>query len=79
MGQAKRELERAEDLRSAIEAIAIDAKALDYDSDSDVVSSAADDDANKQAFAKIFQAWADGKIDGSPEEIFETAKEVLEL
>ena len=79
MGQAKRELERFDDLRAAIESMAVEVGALDRDPGTEEVSWSGDDDARKLAFAKVFQAWADGKIEGSAEEIFETAKEVLEL
>jgi hypothetical protein len=79
MGMAKRELQEHEDRLAAIEAIGINKKALVHDEASDEISSAEDDDANKQAFASVFQAWADGKISGAPDEVFEAVKAVLEL
>lgn len=33
----------------------------------------------KLLYAKSFQAWADGKIEGSAEDVFETVQEVLEI
>jgi hypothetical protein len=79
MSIVKRHLEEYEDRLAVIEAIGIDKKALVYDEGNEETSSAEDDDANKQALASVFQAWADGKISGTPDEVFEAAKTVLEL
>jgi hypothetical protein len=78
MGMAKRELEEHEDRIAAVEAIAIEQKAVVYDEGSDETISNEDPDADKQAYASVFQAWSDGKITGTAEEIFEAIKTVLE-
>ena len=79
MGMAKRELQEHEDHIVAIEAIAIEVKAIIHDGDNDETSSAEDPDADKRAYASVFQAWADGKISGTAEEVFEAVNTVLEF
>jgi hypothetical protein len=79
MGRAKRELQEHEDRIMAIEAIAIEVKAIIHDGDNDETSSAEDPDADKRAYASVFQAWADGKISGTAEEVFEAVNNVLEF
>jgi hypothetical protein len=78
MGQAKHEMMKNEERRGFIESICTDAKALVYDDVTDETSSAEDPDADKEAFARVFRAWADGRLTGTADEIFETTKEVLE-
>jgi hypothetical protein len=78
MGMAKRGLQEDEDRRAAIESIGVDSKALVHDEISDEISSAEDEDATKEAYAKIFRDWADGKIAGTVDEVFEDAKSILE-
>jgi hypothetical protein len=63
---------------SRIEAIAIEVKAIGYDEDNDETSSNDDPDAEMQLYARAFQAWADGKIRGTAEEIFDAVNAVLE-
>ena len=79
MGRAKRELQEHEDRIVAIEAIAIEVKAIIHDGDNDETSSAEDPDADKRTYASVFQAWADGKISGTAEEVFEAVNTVLEF
>ncbi len=77
MGQGERM--KTEDLRTDILAIAIGENAVAYDRDSDAFSPKRQDPgACKPVYVKAFQAWADGKIAGEAEEVFETVKEVLE-
>jgi hypothetical protein len=78
MGVAKHMLQEHEDRLSFIEAIAVEQKALVYDADKDETSSNEDPDADMEAYASVFRAWADGKIKGTPDEIFEAIKAVLE-
>jgi hypothetical protein len=78
MGMAKRELHEHEDRLAAVEVIAIEVKAISYDEENDEASSNEDPDADKQAYASVFQAWADGKISGTAEEVFEAINTVLE-
>jgi hypothetical protein len=42
------------------------------------MTSTDDPKAEKAVYAKAFQAWADGMIEGTAEDIFETVQEVLE-
>ncbi|NVN84685.1 MAG: hypothetical protein HXX15_01240 [Rhodopseudomonas sp.] len=62
----------------AVTAIAVEANALVYDHGSEEVLSTDDPDASRKVFAAAFQAWADGKIGGTAEEIFAAVQEVLE-
>ena len=78
MGMAKRELQEHEDRRAMIESIGIDLKALVQDETTDEVTSADDEEATKEAYAKVFRDFADDKITGTATEVFEAAKEVLE-
>jgi hypothetical protein len=32
----------------------------------------------KQVYARVFQAWADGRIEGTAEDVFETVQQVPE-
>jgi len=41
------------------------------------VTSADDPDAERVFYASAFQAWADGKIEGTAEEIFQAVQEAL--
>jgi hypothetical protein len=75
---AKHELQAQLELIAAIEAIAIEVKAIGYDDDNDETSSNDDPDAEMQLYARAFQAWADGKISGTAEEIFDAVNAVLE-
>ena len=71
MSTAKHELQAQLERIAAIEAIAIEVKAIGYDDDNDP-------DAEMQLYARAFQAWADGKISGTAEEIFDAVNAVLE-
>ena len=65
MSTAKHELRAQLERIAAIEAIAIEVKAIGYDDDNDETSSNDDPDAEMQLYARAFQAWADGKITGT--------------
>jgi hypothetical protein len=78
MSAAKNVLEEHEDRVAAITAIAIDAKALASDESGDETSATGDPHAEKVVYARAFQAWADGRIEGTAEDIFETIQEVME-
>jgi hypothetical protein len=64
---------------AVITEIGIEVKALVLDERTREVTYANSPDAEKLLYAKAFQAWADGKIDGRAEDIFETVDEVLEI
>jgi hypothetical protein len=74
MSQVKRHLEEQEARNAEIERIGIEAEALNYDGDADETSSTQDEDASKDALARVFRAWAEGKIQGTADEVFEAAK-----
>jgi hypothetical protein len=78
MGQAKRDAEEHEVRLSAIAAIALKQGAIVMDPDTDEISSNLDEEADKQTFATVFQAWAEGRIGGTADEVFEAIKEILE-
>lgn len=63
---------------AVITEIGIEVKALVLDESTREVSCANSPDTEKLLYAKAFQAWADGRIEGEPEDIFETVQEVLE-
>jgi hypothetical protein len=78
MSAAKNVLDEHKNRVAAITAIAIEAKALIFGESTDETSSMDDPNAEKVLYAKAFQAWADGRIEGTAEDIFETVQEVLE-
>jgi hypothetical protein len=73
MSMVKRDLEEHENPLAEIRSVAKAVNALVNDEENDEASS----DADKQVYAKVFRDWADGKIDGTAEEIFECVTEVL--
>ena len=64
---------------AAITAIGVEVNALVLDEDADEVTPTGDPGADRLLYARAFQAWADGKIGGEAEDIFETVQEALEL
>ncbi|MCA6112516.1 hypothetical protein [Bradyrhizobium cenepequi] len=78
MSSAKNVLDEHKNRVTVITGIAIEANALIFGEGADETSSTNDLNAEKAVYAKAFQAWADGKIEGTAEDIFETVQEVLE-
>jgi hypothetical protein len=78
MSQVKRDLEEHQDLLMAIEALGIEEKALVHDEDTDEVSSAEDEQANKNFYARAFNEWAKGKIAGDAQDIFDEVTAAIE-
>ena len=78
MSAAKNVFVEHENRVAVITAIAIEAKALIFGS-ADEMGMTSDPNAEKAVYAKAFQAWADGRIEGTAEDIFETVQEVLEM
>ena len=64
---------------AAITAIGVEVNALVFDEDADEIMPTGDPRADRLLYARAFQAWADGKISGEAEDIFETVQEALEL
>jgi hypothetical protein len=78
MSHVKRDLEEHEDMLAAIEALGIEEKALILDEDTDEVSSAEDEQANRQFYARAFKEWAAGNIDGDAQDIFDAVTAAIE-
>jgi hypothetical protein len=78
MSRVKRDLEEHEDMLAAIEELGIEEKALILDGDTDEVSSAEDEQANKEFYARAFKEWAAGNIDGDAQEIFDAVTAAIE-
>ena len=78
MSQVKRDIEEHEDLLMAIEALGIEEKALVHDEDTDEVSSAEDEQANKNFYARAFNEWAKGNIAGDAQDIFDEVTAAIE-
>jgi hypothetical protein len=79
MGAANDVINEHENRAEIITAIAIEVKALLFSEGAREVVPADDANAEKLVYARAFQAWADGKIEGNAEDVFETVQEVLEL
>lgn len=63
---------------SVITAIGVGVAALVFDESTSAMTYRNDSHAEKLLYAKAFQAWADGQIEGNAEDVFETVQEVLE-
>ncbi|MGJ5082134.1 hypothetical protein [Bradyrhizobium sp. HKCCYLS3013] len=62
-----------------ITAIAMEVKALALSASRDEMISTSDPGAEKLVYAKAYQAWADSKIEGTADDIFEAVQEVLDV
>jgi hypothetical protein len=78
MSQVKRDLEEHEDRLAIIERLGIEEGALVLDEDTDEVSSADDEQANKDFYARAFKEWAAGNISGDAEDIFDAVTSAIE-
>jgi hypothetical protein len=78
MSIVKRHLAEHEERLVLIEEICIDKGALALDTVTNEVYFTADDTAYKAAYVTVFQAWADGIIKGTAEQVFNATKSVLE-
>jgi hypothetical protein len=78
MSQVKRDLEEHEDLLTAIDALGIEEKALVHDEDTDEVSSAEDEQANRNFYARAFSEWAKGNLAGDVQAIFDAVTAAIE-
>jgi hypothetical protein len=78
MSIVKRHIAEGEERLILVEEICIDTGALILDPDTEEVYFSADEGAYRKAYVKVFQAWADGTIKGTAEQVFEAAKSVLE-
>jgi hypothetical protein len=71
-------IDTEEDRLAALEEMGIEEKALIYDEASDKLSVSTDETAKKDFYARAFQEWALGNIEGTAEEIFEGVTVLLE-
>ena len=78
MSIVKRHIAESEERLVLVEEICIDIGALVLDPDTEEVYFSADEEAYKKAYVKVFQAWADGTIKGTAEQVFDATKSVLE-
>jgi hypothetical protein len=78
MSIVKRHLAEHEERLALIEEICIDKGALVLDIATDDVYFSADEDAYKNAYVMVFQAWAKGTIKGTAEQVFDATKSILE-
>jgi hypothetical protein len=60
-----------EDRLVILEELGIEENALEHDEFTDEVSASSNEAAVKRFFAGAFQEWAEGKVQGSAQEIFE--------
>jgi hypothetical protein len=60
-----------EDRLVILEELGIEENALEHDEFTDEVSASSDEAAVKRFFARAFQEWAEGNVQGSAQEIFE--------
>ena len=78
MSIVKRHLEEQEERLVLIEEISIDTGALVLDTATEEVYFSADQVAYKKAYVTVFQAWANGTIKGTAEQVFDATKSILE-
>jgi hypothetical protein len=78
MSIVKRHLAEQEERLVLVEEICIDKGALVLDPATEEVYFSADEDAYKDAYVAVFQAWANGLIKGTAEQVFDATKSVLE-
>ena len=78
MSIVKRHLAESEERLVLIEEICIDTGALVLDIETDEVFFSTDRVAHKRAYVMVFQAWADGTIKGTAEQVFDAIKSILE-
>lgn len=78
MSIVKRHLAEHDERLVLVEEICLDKGALIYDEVTDDVIFSPDDDAYKNAYVAVFQAWAEGTIKGTAEQVFGATKSILE-
>lgn len=77
MSNSKTVIDEHETRVSVVTAIAVDVEAIVFGRSTNEMGYR-NDEAEKLLYAKVFQAWADGRIEGNAEDVFETVQEVLE-
>lgn len=75
---AKSVLDEHEGRVAIITAIAKEVKALTWSESGDEITTTTDPNVEKLLYARAYQAWADCKIEGTADDIFEAVQEVLD-
>jgi hypothetical protein len=70
--------ETYEERLAVLEELGIEEKALVYDEAVDKISVSKDDAAAKDFYARAFQEWSLGNVEGTAEEIFDAVTMLLE-
>jgi hypothetical protein len=70
--------EAYEERLAALEEMGIEEKALIYDEAADKLAVSKDEIAIKDFYARAFQEWSLGNIDGTAEEVFDAVTSLLE-
>jgi len=78
MPQVKGDDEAYEDRLVILEELGIAGNALEHDESTDEVSASSDETAIKRFFARAFQEWAEGNVDGTAQEIFDAVVTLLD-
>jgi hypothetical protein len=78
MSIVKRHVAEQEERLVLVEEICIDKGALVLDPATEEVYFSANEDAYKDAYVAVFQAWAKGIIKDTAEQVFDATKSVLE-
>lgn len=76
---AKNVLDEHEGRVAIITAIATEVKALTLSESGNEMISTTDPNVERLVYARAYQAWADCKIEGTADDIFETVQEVLDV
>lgn len=76
---AKNVFEQHEGRVTVITEIAMEVKALSVNESAEEMVSTTNSEAERLVYAKAYQAWADYKIEGTAEDIFEAVQEVLDV
>jgi hypothetical protein len=78
MAQVKGDDEAYEDRLVILEDLGIEENALEHDESTDEVSASTDEAAVRRFFARAFQEWANGNVEGTAEEIFDAVVTLLD-
>ena len=78
MSQAKRDLERWEDLKSAVQDVAVSTGALTLDPETDESVCSEIPDAERHAYARATILQKQGRLDGTLPEVREAIEETLD-
>ena len=78
LAQVRGDDEAYEDRLVILEDLGIEENALEHDDSTDEVSASTDEAAVRRFFARAFQEWANGNVEGTAEEIFDAVVTLLD-